>query len=308
MQARSLLFTIYGDFILRYGQEVWVGSMIQALGEFGIAPPAVRVAVSRVAQEGLLQARKEGNKSYYMLTEKGRRRIEEGVRRLYRQAPEAWDGHWRVLTFTAPEDRKELRDQVRAELEWRGFGPLTPSTWISPHRQEEAIRNLVEEYSLLGHLDLFTARYSGPAADRELVTRCWDLSQIASKYAEFVSAAQPRHEDMRAKIAAGVEVPDNHCFTERVWLVHEFRKFLHFDPGLPAELLPPDWPGARALHLFWEYYRMLSGGAERFFLQLFYPTPAGTAPKLRRGRKAEGAQEEAPPSRRKRASLLRRGW
>lgn len=308
MQARSLLFTIYGDFIIRYGQEVWIGSLIRALAEFGIAAPAVRVAVSRVTQEGLLQSRKDGNKSYYMLTEKGRRRLEEGVRRVYRQAPEAWDGQWRIVTFTVPDDRREVREQVRAELEWRGFGPLTPNTWISPHRQEEAVRSLAEEYGLQGHLDLFTARYGGPAADRDLVARCWNLPAIAARYAEFVAMAAPRYAATRDLMAAGAEVPDSRCFTERVWLVHEFRKFLHFDPGLPVELLPPDWPGAQALELFWDYYRLLSGGAERFFLGLFYPTPATQAPKARRSRKADSPEDEDPPSRRKRASLLRRGW
>lgn len=308
MQARSLLFTVYGDFIIRYGQEVWIGSIIQALAEFGIAAPAVRVAVSRVAQEGLLQARKEGNRSFYMLTDKGRRRIEDGVRRVYRESPEPWDGQWRVLTFTPPEDRRDVREQVRNELAWRGFGPLSPSTWISPHRQEEAIHALAGEYGLRGHLHLFTARYAGPASDQDLVARCWDLPAIAGKYEQFMAAAAPRHAAMRQRLSAGAEVPDSQCFTERVWLVHEFRKFLHFDPGLPAELLPPDWPGTRARQLFWEYYRLLSGGAERFFLGLFYPTPAAAVPRTRRSRKGAEPEPEPPPSPRKRASLQRRGW
>jgi len=33
-------------------------------------------------------------------------------------------------------------------------------------------------------------------------------------------------------------------------LLHEWRKFLFSDPGLPKELLPPDWPGQMAADYF----------------------------------------------------------
>jgi phenylacetic acid degradation operon negative regulatory protein len=32
--------------------------------------------------------------------------------------------------------------------------------------------------------------------------------------------------------------------------VHEWRKFLFSDPGLPPQLLPPRWPGTQAAELF----------------------------------------------------------
>ena len=39
---------------------------------------------------------------------------------------------------------------------------------------------------------------------------------------------------------------DEKAFAARFRLVHEWRKFLFEDPGLPAELLPRDWPGVPA--------------------------------------------------------------
>ena len=39
---------------------------------------------------------------------------------------------------------------------------------------------------------------------------------------------------------------DEAAFAARFQLVHEWRKFLFADPGLPAELLPADWPGHAA--------------------------------------------------------------
>ncbi len=58
---------------------------------------------------------------------------------------------------------------------------------------------------------------------------------------------------------------DTQAFVTRIWLVHDFRKFAYIDPGLPAALLPADWPGARAGTLFREFYAALRPGAVRFF-------------------------------------------
>ncbi len=42
------------------------------------------------------------------------------------------------------------------------------------------------------------------------------------------------------------EMSDADCFAERTNLVHEYRKFLFIDPGLPKELLPSKWNGNHA--------------------------------------------------------------
>jgi phenylacetic acid degradation operon negative regulatory protein len=46
--------------------------------------------------------------------------------------------------------------------------------------------------------------------------------------------------------------------------VHEWRKFLFIDPGLPAELLPPDWPGTVAAVSFQAEADRLLPAAGRF--------------------------------------------
>jgi phenylacetic acid degradation operon negative regulatory protein len=47
-------------------------------------------------------------------------------------------------------------------------------------------------------------------------------------------------------------------------LVHEWRKFLFVDPGLPAELLPARWPGVDAAELFHREADWLLPAASRF--------------------------------------------
>jgi phenylacetic acid degradation operon negative regulatory protein len=58
---------------------------------------------------------------------------------------------------------------------------------------------------------------------------------------------------------------DDEAFVERMWLVHDFRKFAYVDPGLPSTLLPAHWPGTVAGALFREYYAAISKKAENFF-------------------------------------------
>ncbi len=46
--------------------------------------------------------------------------------------------------------------------------------------------------------------------------------------------------------------------------MHEWRKFLFDDPGLPAELLPHDWPGQAATDLFTSEAARLKPASDRF--------------------------------------------
>ena len=54
---------------------------------------------------------------------------------------------------------------------------------------------------------------------------------------------------------------DLECYTTRSLALHEWRKFLFTDPGLPLEVLPPDWPGSRASKQFRDVAACLRPGA-----------------------------------------------
>jgi phenylacetic acid degradation operon negative regulatory protein len=49
-----------------------------------------------------------------------------------------------------------------------------------------------------------------------------------------------------------------------VLLIHEFRRIVLRDPGLPAALLPVDWPGAAARQLAGQLYRKLVAESEAY--------------------------------------------
>lgn len=103
--TQSMIFTIYGDYIRHYGNKIWIGSLIRLLKEFGHHEQSVRVAISRMMKQGWLESEKKGNKSYYFLTTRGEARMEEAAIRIFKLKPNDWDGKWRMLMYTIPEEK-----------------------------------------------------------------------------------------------------------------------------------------------------------------------------------------------------------
>ena len=262
-RPNSFIYTLFGDFVHRdptSNDEMWVGGLIRLMGEFGLSEQAVRQAVSRMSRQGWLAARKRGNRSFYALTDRGRRRVEAISPRIYGPVVE-WDGRWRMLTYSVAESKREGRDGLRKDLTVLGWAPLSASTWLSPHDALDLARNAAESNGVLENVDLFTGEYFGPHTDRELLEQCWDLPAIAQQYREFIARYEPRLQHERSTQA----LSDDETFVERMWLVHDYRKFTYVDPGLPSTLLPAHWPGTAAAALFREYYALISGKAERHF-------------------------------------------
>jgi phenylacetic acid degradation operon negative regulatory protein len=271
MNSRSMLFTIYGEYVRHYGGEIWVGSLTRIMGEFGLTEQAVRAAISRVLRQGWIQSRKIGNRSYYSMTEKGKKRLDEAAARIYKQNPEQWDGKWTMVSYNIPEKIREKRDQLRKELTWLGFGMLNTSTWISPHNLGERVKEISQSYEVEDFVEIFNCDHLGWSSEKDLVKKCWDLDGIQNAYQEFIDKYQPKLEEFIKKGPEGYT--DGECFVEKTYLVHEYRKFLFIDPDIPEALLPERWNAKIADVLFKEYYDLLNPGAIRFFESIFEPAP-----------------------------------
>src|SRR5579864_2371055 len=261
--ARSLLVTVWGDTVRPRGGEIGAVTLIRLMAPLGISPRAVRAALSRMTRRGWLSRRRTGRRAFYALTPAGALRVEQGVRRVYRTDAEPWDGRWRLFTYVIPETRRAARDRLRRELVWLGLGPLSRSTWVTTRDLADVLRELSEARGLDGAVALFEARNLGPADDRSLVERCWNLDRIAARYRRFIATMRPRAASLRRRMRAGA-IGDDVCFAEKIWLVHEYRKFLFVDPGLPDRLLPSRRPNREAAALFRRTYNLLAPRADRF--------------------------------------------
>ena len=253
MNARAALFDLYGDHIRVRGGEAPVAAVIQLLDALGVAPPAVRTAVSRMARQGWLTAVRTDAGPGYRLTDRATRWLDEAADRIYRVSGEQpWDGRWSLLVLEHSNERAR-RERVQRAIEYLGYRQLRSDTWIAPKHAVE-VESLLNSESL--NFDFFAATYDGDAS--QLLDRLWRLDDLADAYAQW-------HDDARALIAAaGDDADDRRAFAVRSTLVHEWRKFLFSDPGLPRELLPPDWPGHAAASYFDHHAKRLLPAADRF--------------------------------------------
>ena len=146
-----------------------------------------------------------------------------------------------LVTSALPQEREQLRKELGA----LGWAQLSPTTWISPSDTLAAAREAAQATDTLDAVNLFTSEYQGPLSDRALLERCWNVSEIASAYRAFITRYEPRLR--RERESGGLS--DEAALIERLWLVHDYRKFAYVDPGLPSELLPAHWPGTAAASL-----------------------------------------------------------
>lgn len=229
--ARSLLFTVLGEYVLPSGGAAWASTLVRALGALDVEEKATRQAIARTAADGWLQSHRAGRRVRWQLTDAGHGLLASGADRIYGfgGSQEDWDGRF-VLLFV-----DDTNDKLRTRLAWAGFGQLRPGTWIAAHtdRQDEA-------RALLHGNGVSLVAQAGEIGDvATLVRQAWDLAALEDRYEEFIGT----FESLRPR-------SDEHVFAALTQLVHEWRKFPFLDPGLPSRLLPRRWTGDRARRLF----------------------------------------------------------
>lgn len=259
MHARSALFDLYGDHLRARGDEAPVATLVRVLAAVGIAGPAVRTAVSRMTVQGWLEPVDLDAGRGYRLSHRAGARLDDAYRRVYRDGPPAWNGEWHVVLLPAI-DARARRHRVRSGLSWAGYGEYRDGVWVSPWPRAELGALLQAERI---HATTAVASEFRPAAP----TGAWDLEALGEEYAEWLVEARL----LLDRAASMHDDPDEGAFAGRFEMVHEYRKFLFRDPGLPDDLLPSDWPGREAHAWFTEQATLLYPAADRFVAACLNP-------------------------------------
>jgi phenylacetic acid degradation operon negative regulatory protein len=289
-KAKSLIITVYGDAIAHHGANAWLGSVITLVEPLGLNERMVRTSVFRLAKEDWLVSQQIGRRSYYRLTESGRRRIDAVHGRIYRHVQRPWDRGWTVVAGGRPALDAEARETLRRELGWLGFGQLAAGVMLHPDPDEDALRELLAE---LGHQALVVrgpaAGWVAAGAQSDAIRACWDLERLAADYNRFLDAFRPIWQALKDAECLDPAL----CFAVRTLLMHGYRRAILRDPMLPDELMPADWPGAAARALCRNLYRQVEAAAERHVMAMLET--------------AEGPVPEAHPSYLTRFGGLREG-
>jgi phenylacetic acid degradation operon negative regulatory protein len=258
MHARSALFDLYGDHLRSRGGRAPVAALVRMLAALDVTAPAVRTAISRMVRQGWLAPVRMASGPGYQLTDRADARLDDAASRIYRTRQSSWGGSWDLLVIS-PVSQRSARERIRAGLGFLGYAALSDSTWISPFASSEIDALLDGEPAQLAR---FEARDDHPATRAE---QAWDLDALGAAYSDWRAYAAKLVADP-ASLLDGVEFrsADERSFGVRSLLVHEWRKFLFTDPGLPSELLPDDWAGHDAARFFAEEAARLLPAANRF--------------------------------------------
>jgi phenylacetic acid degradation operon negative regulatory protein len=247
-----MLLTTLGEFVLPLRAPVWQETLIEALGALGYKLHAARQALARSVAAGWLRTERQGRRARVSLTEETMQMLETGAGRIYSFGePWEWDGRWLLVVLRVPEERRDVRHQVRTRLAWAGFGSLGGGLWITPHVERERELANVDSVAELLSFQASLGTLGDPA---RVLAEAWDLDAVARAYGEFVA----RFDRLRPKTPEAV-------FRAQTQLVHAWRKFPFLDPDLPEAMLPDGWPRAQALKVFGDRHESWDVVAQEYF-------------------------------------------
>ena len=258
--AKALLLTVLGEFVLPSGGGAWTSSLVAAGGTLGIEEKNARQAIARIGDQGLIESGRHGRKVRWSLTSAGRDLLESGTRRIYEFGTTfvGWHGEWLVAHCPVAESQRALRNQLRTQLGFLGFGELSASLLISPHVDRDAdLREVLRHLDLLDESIVLHSTTSTVDEAARVVARAWDLDELAEAYRAFGRAQADRHPVTRAD-----------SFRAVVELVHDWRRFPFVDPELPTELLPERWAGTAAAAVFHDRHAEWAPAARSWFADL----------------------------------------
>jgi phenylacetic acid degradation operon negative regulatory protein len=248
VRAWSLIVTLYGDAIVPRGGSLWLGSLIDIMGLFGIDAGHVRTAMSRLTSDGWLARARSGRNSYYRLSRRGEKTFATATQRIYFAASPSFEGRLQLaLLGPGADDRSTLR----SALEKAGFMPLSRTVYVGLTDPPPA---------LLRREGLFLLKAETSEVSRAIAAAAWQLSPIADGYRAFIE----QFTALGHMLERGVKIEHADALVARTLLIHEFRRIVLRDPALPTPLLPGDWPGGRARALAGRIYRSILPAAECF--------------------------------------------
>ncbi|ALV39809.1 hypothetical protein AU252_00395 [Pseudarthrobacter sulfonivorans] len=257
-KPRALILDLFGDYLRYAGSEVRLADITELLAVFDIEAATVRVNLSRLRKEGWFTTRRIGRETVYSLTPHMLEILNEGRERIFRRRDETWQGRWTMAIYQVPEAERAVRDQLRKQLAWHGFGQLSPSTWLSPHDLISEVREIAAE-NPLAKVDALWCGTGDLQEDRGLAARCWDLDQLGADYRHFIhNYAALDNEGVNA------DKDGRTALIERMHIIGDFRRFPFRDPYLPRELQPDSWPSSEAYTLFGAVHRQLGPAATEF--------------------------------------------
>ncbi|MDO5493241.1 MAG: PaaX family transcriptional regulator C-terminal domain-containing protein [Nesterenkonia sp.] len=253
----SLVLTVVGLYLRRVGGWMSTSSLVRLAEEVGSPAPRTRSAIARLKRRGVLISERRGGASGYGFDPAADAMFRRGDRRIFGPRSMGADEPWCLTSCTVGEDRRSLRHQLRRRLRWIGCGAAAPGLWICPDHLSAEVEGILADLGLRDRATLFRVdelRTPGPAA--EAAAQWWDLEELGAMHRRFQGAVS-------GLLPSSEAIDDVEAFRRYILGMDAWRDIPYLDPGLPAELLPDDWPGTRSVELFHALQSELADGSER---------------------------------------------
>ncbi|WP_329462555.1 PaaX family transcriptional regulator [Streptomyces sp. NBC_01431] len=264
---RSLIVTLYGAYGRQTSGSLAVAELIRLLAAVDVDAPSVRSSVSRLKRRGLLVAQPTAQGAAgYALSADARQLLDDGDRRIYAHpSPRAADG-WVLAVFSVPEPERSKRHVLRSRLAGLGFGAAAPGVWLAPARLYDETRHTLDRLQLAPYVELFRGEHLGFSPTAEAVARWWDLPAIAKEHEDFLDRHEPvlRAWQSRDHPGSGAPAQAEAAYRDYLLALDSWRRLPYVDPGLPADLLPHNWPGARSAEVFGRLHQLLREAGAAF--------------------------------------------
>jgi phenylacetic acid degradation operon negative regulatory protein len=259
-KPRALIVTVYGLYAREAGGWMSIASVIKLLARCGVDAPSVRSAIFRLKRRGLLTAAKVDGAAGYALTDEAHQILREGDRRIFQRRRASSGEGWLLAVFSVPETERDKRHQLRSRLSWLGFGTVAAGVWVAPAHLLDETREVLERHHLSAYVNLFHAHHLTFTDLKDQVSGWWDLPRLQKLYAEFLDQYGPVLTAYRHRASTDPA----QAFVDHVNTLTDWRRLPYSDPGLPTEVLPQEWNGARAAETFFELHDRLAKPAHRF--------------------------------------------
>jgi phenylacetic acid degradation operon negative regulatory protein len=215
--------------------------LVRLLGEFGIGVAAARAQLARMRRDGQLAVSRRGREVEYRLASPFAATFRR-VRASSDTVLPPWEGHFHALLYQVPEAHRAYRDRLRRIAQLVGYGLMQQGVLI-------AARDLTGELTAVPAESppgcrVQRATIGLPSSDAaEIAWTAWDLDAVQDTFRGHI-----------ATLSAALDAQDTPPATAGT-----LRRLAHLlnapyvdlirDPGLPAELLPANWPRPHLTHL-----------------------------------------------------------
>ena len=244
LRVWSLVVTIFGDAVMPRGGRIALSSLQELMDRLRVEPGALRTALSRLAKDHWVLRERQGRNSFFSLDARGRHAFDQATRRIYAGGSLDWDGSWTVAI--APPGGSE----TATDLSVCGFVRVNGGVYLRPETKDAPDTG--------DALDGMLVIHGSSAEHPETFRTLWPSVEIAKAYRTFIEGFSP----FREALDAGRAFTPIDAMAARTLMLHDWRRIALRDPGLPAALLPANWPGEEARDLTRSIYTALVPASE----------------------------------------------